>query len=428
MIGRIIVHRVYWLLILLIWSVIVMASYLWNSNELYHHAEMMVMERGRHFHRTTDLVSQWNMRHSNVYVPVTKQVRPNPYLDIPQRDAVTTTGRQLTTINHAYMIRQISELAEPQGVHFHLTSLKPLNPDNQADPWETEALRRMEQGEKEVVEMPREGQGVARYMLPLYVEPYCMACHAQQGYQVGDLRGGLSVNIDAGHLFDSLGGQYRSLQIIHGTGWLLVTLLMLAFLTSVRRHTVFLEGVSSDRGQRLDEAEEQLKDLVTRDTTTGIHTIDHFKTLADNAWTNAIKNHATAAIILLEIDHFHDYADNYGALEGDFCLKQVTKAITDIVNQPGSIIARYGAASFIIMLTECGEGEIRDLVARIHGAVFGLKIPHETSEVSRVVTVTGAYSVARPKSGTTVMALTRKVRDCLVRSKKGQRNKVYHCT
>lgn len=437
MIGHIIIHRGFWLLAVMLWSAVVAVSYGWNSSNLSAHAETMAMERGRSFFNVIVMTRQWNAQHGRVYVPITTQTQPNPYLELPDRDVLTTDGQQLTAINPSYMTRQLSELADSQGIIFHLTSLRPLNPGNAPDPWEKSALEAFEAGRREVLEIREEENGrfVYRYMAPLRVTSACMSCHAKQGYQVGDIRGGLSVNLNVRAITGALDSQYRSLMIDHALSWLIVTLLILVFLHSVRKHTLFLQGVSVDQGQQLsdqqrqlEEAEEQLQDLVTRDTTTGIHTIEHFKTLAEDAWSHAVERHATAAIILLEIDHFHDYTDNYGALEGDYCLKQVTSAIGRTINFPGGIIGRYGAASFILMLTERSEAEIRDLVERIHGAVIGLGIPHETSEISRVVTVTGAFSLARPKSGSSVMSLTRKVRDCLVRSKRGQRNKIYHCS
>ena len=39
-------------------------------------------------------------------------------------------------------------------------------------------------------------------MAPLWVEAACLKCHSQQGYKEGDLRGGISVTLAAGPMFD----------------------------------------------------------------------------------------------------------------------------------------------------------------------------------------------------------------------------------
>jgi hypothetical protein len=74
-----------------------------------------------------------------VYVPPTDNTLPNPYLaNIPDRDVTTTSGKQLTLLNPAYMTRQVFALGEVQyGTRSHITSLNPIRPDNAADAWPT---------------------------------------------------------------------------------------------------------------------------------------------------------------------------------------------------------------------------------------------------------------------------------------------------
>ncbi|MBL8490096.1 MAG: diguanylate cyclase, partial [Rhodocyclaceae bacterium] len=92
--------------------------------------------------------------------------------------------------------------ARVQGVQFHITSLKPIRPANQPDPWETESLAMFENGVRERISLVGEGidTAVHRYMAPLLVKPSCMGCHAGQGYRVGDIRGGISVSTPAADL------------------------------------------------------------------------------------------------------------------------------------------------------------------------------------------------------------------------------------
>ena len=91
-------------------------------------------ERGAVVFRLIEITRDWSARHGGVYVPVTAETRPNPYLLHPKRDIVDGDGRSLTLVNPAFMTRQIAELAEKaEGVKFHITSLKPIRPANKAD-------------------------------------------------------------------------------------------------------------------------------------------------------------------------------------------------------------------------------------------------------------------------------------------------------
>lgn len=139
----------------------------------------------------------WAAGQGGVYVPIEK-TKPNPYLShLPNRDITLSSGQQLTLVNPAYMTRLVQELSyEMYGSKGHLTSLNPLRPENAADKWETKALHRFENGDKEVIEViETDFFPVLRYMGPLITQEGCLKCHEGQGYRVGDVRGGLSILI-----------------------------------------------------------------------------------------------------------------------------------------------------------------------------------------------------------------------------------------
>jgi uncharacterized phosphosugar-binding protein len=97
------------------------------------------------------LARKWNSDYGGVYIEKKKGVQSNPYLKDP--DIRTTDGRIFTNRNPALMTREISEYARREGRFvFHITSLKPLNPGNAPDSFETEALKLFEKG---IVELSR---------------------------------------------------------------------------------------------------------------------------------------------------------------------------------------------------------------------------------------------------------------------------------
>jgi PAS domain S-box-containing protein len=166
---------------------------------------------------------QWSSMHGGVYVPVTEQTPPNPYLSqIPERDITTPSGRRLTLINPAYMTRQVNELGNNlHGLAAHLTSLNPLRPENAPDPWEAEALKMFEEGLTEAhAEMQMDGQHYLRIILPFVTEESCLHCHAHQGYKLGDVRGGLSVSAPMGPYVKQMKAQFRSGLVRYGLMWL----------------------------------------------------------------------------------------------------------------------------------------------------------------------------------------------------------------
>lgn len=198
------------------WIAVIASSLAWNVQTIDSNMVDVVTNMGRAFFEEIQTTRLWNAQHGGVYVTVTEETQPNPYLKVPKRDVITTDGVKLTKLNPAFMTRQIAELAQKaSGVQYHITSLKPIRPENKADEWETKVLTGMETGKyKEFFELV-ESTRQYRYMGVLPVKEACMKCHEQQGYHVGDVRGGISVTIPADAYLATAKGDKIRLTILH---------------------------------------------------------------------------------------------------------------------------------------------------------------------------------------------------------------------
>ncbi len=244
---------------LLGWTLLVFFSAWWNVKALDEQAYGLAAERGRHVLRLVQLARRWNRSHGGVYVPVTDEVQPNPYLKVPDRDVTTTDGRRLTRINSSYMARQLAELAAGDDTAFHVTSLDPLRPENAADPWETRALQWFDAGRKEVFELQRKnGEAQFRFMIPLMVEASCLVCHGGQGYRVGDVRGGISVSMKAQPFFDAQARHRDNLISLHVVVYLLIAGLIYLFSDRSRRQMLALEQVKDQQEALIARRTEEL--------------------------------------------------------------------------------------------------------------------------------------------------------------------------
>jgi diguanylate cyclase (GGDEF)-like protein/PAS domain S-box-containing protein len=200
------------------WMALLAASLAWNWDQ----ADKFVMELARkeaqsHFEKDL-LFRRWGALQGGVYVQPTEKTPPNPHLAfLKERDVVTTTGMALTLVNPAYMTRQIYELAAGQyGVQGHITSLKPLRPENRPDDWERQALLAFEGGVKEKVGLEEMGgDPFLRFMRPLRTEKACLKCHEAQGYKLGDVRGGIAIAVPFTPFTRIAEAQRRSLLIGH---------------------------------------------------------------------------------------------------------------------------------------------------------------------------------------------------------------------
>ena len=203
--------------IILFWIIVIIVSFSWNYYIIKINTLKLVENKAQAFFSQIVVTRSWNSSHGGVYVPVTSQTQPNPYLKDSLRDVVTSGGMKLTKVNPAFMTRQIAEINQHENdLQFHITSLNPIRPANKADAWESKSLSAFQQKVPEILELVTDDSSSQfRYMAPLITEKSCLKCHAIQGYKVGDVRGGISISFPAAIYTKSQNSQILYLFIAH---------------------------------------------------------------------------------------------------------------------------------------------------------------------------------------------------------------------
>ena len=216
------VERYVWA-VLLAWTIIAGSSLAWNVSQVKTVQMGLARLQARVGHEKDLLYRRWNTNRSPVYVAKNEQTAPNPYLaHVSERDISTPSGKSLTMMNPAHMTRQVHEIGKKESrVLGHITSLNPIRHENAPDPWEAEALKAFDRGQTEVSDIQElNGREYMRLMRPLITELGCLKCHAEQGYRVGDIRGGISVSIPMDPFRAAARTYIASLSIGHGIIWL----------------------------------------------------------------------------------------------------------------------------------------------------------------------------------------------------------------
>lgn len=196
--------RKYGLVMLLISFLLVLAVVLLIE---YWHRQATVREvihEARNYYMLNLHYRAWNAELGGVYASVDR-VDPNPYMARhPRRDVELTDGTRLTLLNPAYMTRMVLQRvkADPHSsIRSRLIGFHPINPENEPTDWEADALRQMEKRSVEdFVRLAKvDGREVLQFLGPFYMETSCLDCHEAQGYEVGDLRGAISITLPIDH-------------------------------------------------------------------------------------------------------------------------------------------------------------------------------------------------------------------------------------
>ncbi len=390
------------------WIIIVLGSLFWNVHQYHHSSLNLVTDRARAFFDIIEIQRLWNARHGGMYVPVTDENPPNPYLEDPLRDLTSTGGILLTKINPSYMTRQIAEIAEEEGnVSFHITSLLPIRPANRADTWEDEALREFEKGAREKLQLLETGSGeVYRYMAPLFVKEPCLKCHAEQGYKVGEIRGGISVSFPAAPFIEAHESHRQTLLLFH-----LGAFTVGAFL---------IAGILVERRKR----EETLRMLSVHDGLTGLANRRYFDEVFNIEWGRARRDKTPLSLIMIDIDFFKQYNDTYGHLAGDDCLKIISDTLKKSVMRPADFVARYGGEEFVILLPSVALENAVKLAETMRKRVQARKIPHDGSNIINYVTISAGVATAVPTTGLVPISLIEQADEAMYNAKQNGRNQV----
>jgi len=192
--------RRHFIILAVVWSLLIVGLLGWGIQQTSKQTENILLSHVRPFWEQIVVTRSWNARHGSVYVPITSDNPPNPYLKVPNRDVETTSGLKLTMVNPAYMTRQLAELSRKNdNIEFHLTSEHPIRPANAAEPWEAAALQKFKQPGDEFFQLLRNtsSKPIFRYMAPVWFSDACLRCHAALGFKKGDMGGGLSVTLPA---------------------------------------------------------------------------------------------------------------------------------------------------------------------------------------------------------------------------------------
>ena len=254
------------------WSALIMGSAAWNMGR--DHDEMLTMARHEaKVHIDKDLAfRRWATFHGGVYVPANAATPPNPHLDhVLERDLVTPSGRHLTLMNPAYMVRQVmGQSAELYGVKGKITSLKLFNPANAPDQWERDTLLAFDQGTKERTEVTEiDGVPHLRCMVPLSTEAGCLKCHGAQGYKVGDVRGGVSVAVPLAPFFAEYRNHFRRTIVTHLAIWA-IGMGFLAFFHGRGKKAIALRAAWEEERERRNRE----MDLILNSLGEGVFGID----------------------------------------------------------------------------------------------------------------------------------------------------------
>lgn len=243
-------------------------SLYWNITNLQQEKLNLATDEARANWNKDQAFRGWATKHGGLYVKPNERTPPSPYLaHLPKRDVVTTDGTNLTLMNPAYMMSQMTkEYEDSYGIKGSITGKVLLNPANEPDDWERKALDQFDQGIKEVVdETLIDGEPYIRLMKPMVMKQGCVKCHGHLGFKVGDIRGGVSVSIPLKPYYSAANNTIQSMQITHVVVWGFGVFALLAYARFARNREMArlqLQEHINQQNSALLDAEKRSRQLL----------------------------------------------------------------------------------------------------------------------------------------------------------------------
>ena len=167
---------------------------------------------------------------------------------------------------------------------------------------------------------------------------------------------------------------------------------------------------------------DMLEKLSMYDGLTNIRNRRFFDETFEKTFSEIKRDKKSLAVLMIDIDFFKLYNDNYGHGQGDETLRKVAKALEKTIKRASDFVARYGGEEFVILLKDINKDGVEAVANNLLNAVRELKITHEFSKIENYVTVSIGASFYNSGSDITKLELLLKADETLYNVKNSGRN------
>jgi diguanylate cyclase (GGDEF)-like protein len=164
-------------------------------------------------------------------------------------------------------------------------------------------------------------------------------------------------------------------------------LLLAAAAYHLLRRPAVLEEIVRKRTEQLEGANQRFKQLSETDPLTKIPNRRAYDERIDAEIKSAKRSKRTLSLLLVDIDHFKAFNDQYGHTAGDMALSRVAGEITEALPRSTDFAARYGGEEFVVVLPSTDSEGACHVAQRICSHVKSLGISHDFTNGIGVITV-----------------------------------------
>ena len=176
--------------------------------------------------------------------------------------------------------------------------------------------------------------------------------------------------------------------------------------------------------EQLANLRKELEEMSYKDGLTDVANRRMFDSVLELEWSNARRSRQPLSLIMIDIDHFKEYNDHYGHIQGVDCLIRVAKVLTTAATRSRDFIARFGGEEFVLVMPETDAAAAAKIAERCRQLIFKAQIPHANSPVSNVVTISVGVGTILPSHQDEPMVFVEATDKKLYLAKQQGRNRI----
>jgi len=162
----------------------------------------------------------------------------------------------------------------------------------------------------------------------------------------------------------------------------------------------FTAANALQRSQRMQYAQSLLlQRLLSIDSLTGIANRRRFNDVLAREWRRCHRAGLPLSLLMIDVDHFKPYNDQFGHQQGDDCLRQVAQLLVGGIGRPGDLVARYGGEEFLCLLPDTGMAGALVVANKLAAVVRQADIYHPRSPAGARLTISIGAATAKDLSG-----------------------------
>lgn len=183
-----------------------------------------------------------------------------------------------------------------------------------------------------------------------------------------------------------------------------------------------LEHKVKKRTEELEHAYEQMKDLASKDSLTGVKNRKHLDERFYAECKRAQRNREQLSVLMIDLDHFKNINDEFGHVLGDKCLIAVARQIKKTLGRATDVIARYGGEEFCILLPMTPQKDAEEIADTIRRNVETMVCDFNGIKIS--MTISAGVASTTPATVADAFQLIDKADRALYQAKQKGRNRV----